>query len=85
MEFGRRSCFYVVTKVIRCWSLSCDLGLCSFGLFNYDSFVSFRAIGVIWGIRELTAELMCLLFSVTLPCPYPVGDSALFPTLLWDR
>ena len=35
---------------------------CSFGLFNYDSFVSFRAIGVIWGIRELTAELVCLLF-----------------------
>ena len=23
---------------------------CSFGLFNYDSYVSFRAIGVIWGI-----------------------------------
>ena len=60
-------------------------GGCSFGLFKYDSFVSFRAIGVIWGIRELTAELMCLLFLVTLPCPFPVGDSALFPTLLWDR
>jgi len=76
-------------------------GGCSFGLFNYDSFVSFRAIGVIWGIRELTAELVCLLFwhsslSLpcgglflvptlwgTLPCPYPVGDSALSPTLLW--
>ena len=46
-------------------------GGCSFGLFNYDSFVSFRAIGVIWGIRELTAELVCLLFwhsSLSLPC-----------------
>ena len=59
---------------------------CSFGLFNYDSFVSFRAIGVIWGIRELTAELVCLLFWSlflvptlwgTLPCPYLVGDSSL--------
>ena len=37
-------------------------GECSFVLFNYDSFVSFRAIGVIWGIWELTAELVCLLF-----------------------
>ena len=54
--------------------------VCSFGIFNYDSFVSFRAIGVIWGIRELTAELVCLLFwhsSLSLPCgglcfvPYP--------------
>ena len=36
-------------------------GKCSFGLFNYDSFVSFWVIGVIWGIRELTAELMCFL------------------------
>ena len=52
-------------------------GTCSFGLFNYDSFVSFRAIGVIWGIRELTAELVCLLFWSLLPCPYPVGDSSL--------
>ena len=46
-------------------------GGCSFGLFNYDSFVSFRDIGVIWGIRELTAELVCLLFwhsSLSLPC-----------------
>ena len=25
---------------------------CSFGLFKYDSFVSFRAIGVIWGIES---------------------------------
>ena len=25
-------------------------GGCSFGLFNYDSYVSFRAIRVIWGI-----------------------------------
>ena len=24
--------------------------------------MSFRAVGVIWGIRELTAELVCLLF-----------------------
>ena len=55
-------------------------GTCSFGLFNYDSFVSFRAIGVIWGIRELTAELVCLLFWSlflvptlwgTLLCPLP--------------
>ena len=23
---------------------------CSFGLFSYDSYVSFRAIGVVWGI-----------------------------------
>ena len=54
--------------------------VCSFGLFNYDSFVSFRAIGVIWGIRQLTAELMCLLFWSlflvptlwgTLLCPLP--------------
>ena len=53
---------------------------CSFGLFNYDSFVSFRAIGVIWGIRELTAELVCLLFwhsSLSLPC----GGLFLVPTL----
>ena len=55
-------------------------GGCSFGLFNYDSFVSFRAIGVIWGIRELTAELVCLLFwhsSLSLPC----GGLFLVPTL----
>ena len=54
--------------------------------------MSFRAIGVIWGTRELIAELVCLLFWSlflvptlwgTLPCPYPVGDSALSPTLLW--
>ena len=24
--------------------------VCSFGLFNYDSFVSFRAVGLVWGI-----------------------------------
>ena len=35
---------------------------CSFGLFKYDSFMPFRAIGVIWGIWELTAELLCLPF-----------------------
>ena len=59
---------------------------CSFGLPKYDSFVSFRAVGVTWGIRELTAELVCLLFWTlfvvptlwgTLPCPYPVADSSL--------
>ena len=53
---------------------------CSLGLFNYDSFVSFRDIGVIWGIRELTAELVCLLFwhsSLSLPC----GGLFLVPTL----
>ena len=35
----------------------------SFGLFNYNSYVSFRAIGLIWGVWELTAELACLLMS----------------------
>ena len=37
--------------------------VCSFGLFNFDSYVSFRAIVVIWGIRELVAELVHLLIS----------------------
>ena len=31
-------------------TLAKNKGGCSFGLFKYDSFVSFRAIGVIWGI-----------------------------------
>ena len=34
--------------------------LCSFGLFNYDSYESFRAMDLIWGISKLTAELVCL-------------------------
>ena len=46
-------------------------GGCSFGLFNYDSFVSFRAIGVIWSIWELTAELVCLLFWTLFLVPIP--------------
>ena len=45
----------------------------SFGFFSYDSFVSFRAIGVIWGTWELTAELVCLLFWTICLIPYPVG------------
>ena len=53
---------------------------CSFGLFNYDSFVSFRAIGVIWGIRELTAELVCLLFWHS-SSSLPYGGLFLVPTL----
>ena len=44
-------------------------GGCLFGVFNYDSYVSFRAIGVIWGIWELIAELLCLLTSS--PCFVP--------------
>ena len=35
----------------------------SFGLFDYDSHVSFRASGVIGGIRQLVAELVYLLIS----------------------
>ena len=46
---------------------------CSFGLFNYDSYVSFRAIGVIWGICDLAAELVCLFFWTLWLVPYPVG------------
>ena len=69
---------------LRIMSIQCEK--CSLVLSKYDSFVSFRAIGVIWGIRELTAELACLLFWTlflvptlwgTLPCPYPVGDTSL--------
>ena len=41
---------------------------CSFGL-NYDSYVSFRAIGLIWRMQELTAELVCLLISSLLLVP----------------
>ena len=36
---------------------------CSFGLFNFDSYESFRASGVIWGIREFVGELVNLLIS----------------------
>ena len=48
-------------------------GGCSFGLVNCDTFVSFRAIGVIWGIRQLTAELVCLIFYTLCLVPCPVG------------
>ena len=48
-------------------------GGCSFGLFKCDRFVSFRAFGVVWGICELTAELVCLLFLTLCLVPYPVG------------
>ena len=47
-------------------------GGCSFGLFNCDCFVSFRAIGVIWGIWEFTAELLCLPFWTLCLVSYPV-------------
>ena len=43
----------------------------SFGLFIYDSYVSFRAVGVMWGIQKLIDELVCLLISslrVVLTC-----------------
>ena len=38
-------------------------GGCSFGLFNFGTYVSFRASGVIWGMLELVTELVCLLIS----------------------
>ena len=38
------------------------------------SFVSFRAIGLIWGIWELTAGPVVFAHFVIPPCPYPVGD-----------
>ena len=51
-------------------------GRCSFGLFNYYSYVSFRASGGIWGIWELVAELVYLLTSrhssLSLPCGRPI-------------
>ena len=46
---------------------------CSFGIFNYDSFVSFRVIVAIWVILELTSELVRLLFWTLCLVPYPVG------------
>ena len=36
-------CFYI-------YFLIKSLGGCSFGLFNYDSYVSFQNIGLTWGI-----------------------------------
>ena len=74
---GRVSSFLFKSRWFRSWSLQllltrhCSHRLvknkegCSFGLFSYDSYVSFRAIGVICGI--LTAELD------TLPCSLPCG------------
>ena len=59
-----RRCSYCLVK---------NKGGCSFGLFNNDSYVLFRAIGVIWDIWELTAELVCLLFWTLCLVPYPLG------------
>ena len=36
---------------------------------EYGSYVSVRAIGLVWGILELTAELVCLLVSSLLLVP----------------
>ena len=41
----------------------------SFGLFNYDSYVSFRAIGLIWGILRVDCRAGVLAHLVTPPCP----------------
>ena len=50
-----------------------DQGGCSFGLFNYDSYVSFRASGVIWGTWD-GCRAGVFAHLVSLPCPYTVGD-----------
>ena len=85
-SWGRASSFLFKRRWFRSWSwellltrqcshcLVKNKGGCSFGLLNFDSFVPFRAIGVIWGIWELTAELVCLL----------VWTLCLAPTL-WDQ
>ena len=49
---------------------------CSFSLFNYDSYVSFRASGVIWGIRvDCRAGVFARLDA--LPCSLPCGTDNL--------
>ena len=50
----------------------------SFGLFKYDSFRVVSGYRPNMGYLRLTAGLMfCLCgFPLTLPCPYPAGDSS---------
>ena len=45
----------------------------SFGLFGYDSYVSLRAISLIWGTIKLTPWAGVFAGVVTPPCPCPVG------------
>ena len=46
---------------------------CLFGLVNYDSYVSFRAVGLMWYWR-VDCRAGVFAHPVTPPCSYPVGD-----------
>ena len=49
-------------------------GARSFGLFNYDRFVSFRPIWRSMGYLVVDSRTGVFALFDTLPCPYPVGD-----------
>ena len=51
--------------------------LCSFGLFNDDSYVSFRAIGILPGMGYLRVNCRAGVFvlSNTLPCSLLCGTN----------
>ena len=48
----------------------------SFGLFNYDSYMLFRAIGLILGILNADCCAGVFVHGVTQPCPCLLGDQS---------
>ena len=60
-------------------------GGCWFGLFNYDSYMSFRGIGLTRGICKLIAELGCFAHVVTPLVPAMLGINNTIRKTLFHR
>ena len=88
---GPMCIFFSVFFFSECLARAFTLFVWSFQLWQFRVVSGYRRnmgysrVGCRAGVFAHLALFLVPTLWGTLPCPYPVGGSALFPTLLWDR